>query len=115
LEFTKDGDRLVSSSFDVDSPLVVWRIATGTLERRLPGHRDFICSVALSADDRIVASAAARLDGTVRLWDLELDREVLRLPGHNGEVAIVRFSPNGDFLVTRGRDFTVHVWDVLSD
>ncbi len=79
--------------------------------------------------DRAVGSAATVLRQSLRqtqdrvLWvDADVGRVLLTLRGHTGEVACVRFSPDGrqivggagDGMLDRTRDGTVHVWDATT-
>src|SRR5262249_12600162 len=55
-----------------------WDLATGKLIHTLPGHDWLIHCLAASPNGRHVASASC--DGTVRLWDVEIGKEMARLP-----------------------------------
>jgi cytochrome c553 len=69
-------------------------------------------AAALSPDGRFVAFASA--DKTVRLWDVEGNRDVRRCIGHTASVWSVAFSPNGKRLLSGSKDATLRLWDVES-
>jgi eukaryotic-like serine/threonine-protein kinase len=74
------------------------------------GHtHPLVESVAYAPDSRRVLSSAA--DNTVRLWDTESGKELLRLTGHTGVVHGLAFSADGRRIATAGSDGTVRLWD----
>jgi WD40 repeat protein len=77
--------------------------------RQLRGHAGSVWCVAFSPDGRRAASGGA--DRTLRVWDLEADRQIACLRGHSGEVHCVAFLPDNR-LISGGYDTTVRVWDL---
>ena len=61
-----------------------------------------------SPDGRISAS----IDGdVVTIWDMIEELRVAVCTGHQGEIAVAQFSPDGRRLLTGGKDRTVKIWD----
>ena len=58
---------------------------------------------------RVMLSAPASDDGTARMWD-ESGNLITVLEGHLGSVLVAVFSPDGDYLVTAGRDAKPRLW-----
>jgi WD40 repeat protein len=81
--------------------------------RRYPdfkGHSDWITAVAFSPDGKYLASGSR--DNTVKLWSVELQKEVSTLRGHRYEVSSVAFSPDGKYLASGSGDATIKLWNV---
>lgn len=54
-------------------------------------------------------------DLTIKLWDTGNEyTNVKTLHGHDHSVSAVRFTPDGDMLVSASRDKTIRVWEVAS-
>lgn len=80
----------------------------------LLGHRDQVFSIALSKDGKLLASGSS--DRSVKLWDVATGKVVRDFPNpdlkptfpdepapsHPGWVQAVRFTPDGQFLVSAG-------------
>lgn len=105
LVFTADGRYLV---YDNVKDLVIRDGHTGEITRKLSGHRSTIRSIAVSPDDRYIASGSK--DRTVRVWEIETGREVWSETAHAQETGAVAFSPDGETLATAGGDGFLRLW-----
>ncbi|MFM7846555.1 MAG: eIF2A-related protein, partial [Planctomycetota bacterium] len=84
--------------------------------RQLRGHFDRVQSARLApsglkpGQDALLSTSD---DGSIRLWDLETDTEVLRFVGHNkGSVFDATISPNGEWIASAGYDKRVLLWNL---
>lgn len=67
-------------------------------------------AVAFSADGRRALFASS--DKTVRLWDIQENKELRRFIGHTASVWSVAFSSNGKRAISGSADKTVRLWDI---
>jgi WD40 repeat protein len=75
----------------------------------LEGHTGTVGGVAVSADGRLAASAAA--DGSVRLWWLGRGQQAA-IANTGKALHAVALSPDGKTVATAGAEKVVHLWDV---
>src|SRR4029079_10177412 len=78
----------------------------------LKGHRDYVLSVAFSADGKQLASGSQ--DKTIRVWEAVTGKEVRTLMGHTAAVRSVAFSPDGKQLASGSLDETLKLWVVAT-
>jgi WD40 repeat protein len=69
-------------------------------------------AIAFSRDGRLAAIAAA--DKSVRIFDVEANRDLRRCIGHTASVWCVAFSSDGSRLLSGGKDGSVRLWDVTT-
>lgn len=111
LEFAADGRYLVSSHVD---GFRLWDATGGELRmvKTAGGKGTGLMDLALDPTGRFAATAAGNL---TRLWDLEDGVCLATLEGHGREVSSVRFSSDGQALISGNRDETVQVWELYWD
>lgn len=112
--FSPDGKMLAASGGDGE--IRIWDMTADPLLghwfRLVEGGNGGASSLAFSPDNKILAIASGF---KIQLWDI-VHRQLLGEPltGHRDYILSLAFSPNGETLVSGGRDQTVRLWDVAS-
>ena len=106
IRFSPDGRLMLTSSWDGTTKL--WRV--GSYEELAvfwaPPHCE---DAAFSPDGKLLAISSQ--DNTF-LYDVESQRPVHELRGHQNTVECLAFSPDGRLLATGSHDRTIRLWDV---
>ena len=102
--------------------VVVWDLQTGKewmrvqvekqagmVELRLDERE---VGMAWSPDGRILAVSTIADRGRIQLWEMASRRVRREFTGHQGNVRVLAFSPDGCWLASGSADTTVLVWDV---
>jgi WD40 repeat protein len=74
------------------------------------GNIKRVTCVDLSPDERVAALGLA--DGAIQFLEVESGKEVGHLLGHSGQVKSLKFSSDGNTLVSGGNDRFFKIWDV---
>jgi len=76
------------------------------------GTRDYVRSVAISPDGRLLASGF--LYEGIKIWEVDSGVPIRSLRGHTASVNSIAFSPDSQLLVSGSRDRTIRLWDVYA-
>ena len=69
-----------------------------------------VSALALSRDEKFLITAVG--DNTIRLWDMDMGREVARLSGHKNRITSLAVSPNGLMLASADSGGNVRLWNL---
>jgi WD40 repeat protein len=92
-----------------DGEVVLWNLDGWKETGALPGGAT---AIAFHPAGQILACAS--LNRGVRLWNVEEDRVVVELKGHEDTVTCLAWSPDGKLLASAGEDRVVRLWDGAS-
>jgi WD40 repeat protein len=91
-----------------DGIIHMWDLENGKEIARFKDHTKCIYDVALSSDEKLLASGG--VDHVVRVWNASTGELLTRCEGHSDIVNEVVFAPNGSWLASAAYDGTVRLW-----
>jgi WD40 repeat protein len=75
------------------------------------GETDELFSVALSSDNKIVATGGSL--GIVRIWEYPSMKFLTECKGHSNDITCLKFSPDNKQLISTGNDGLILVWNIF--
>lgn len=108
-----DSDRILVS---LDSPpntlFRIWRISTPRESKTFDGvEAARPTDLAVNLDSSLFATT--HYDHAVRVWDAETCQLRTTLRGHENVAMGVKFTPDGERLISVSRDGTIKIWDAI--
>jgi hypothetical protein len=97
-------------TINADLNPILWDLTTKRRLREFSGYAVQVSSVAISADNNLVASGGLR--GTIKLWNLQEGQQFKTLQGHGSAVQLVAFSNDSKILATGDVENTIKLWDI---
>jgi WD40 repeat protein len=82
----------------------------------LPGHADYVRSIAFSPDGKMIAGAGGgpQRDGEIKIWDARSHQLLKTMRGHKDCIYSVAWSPDGKLLASGSYDRAVKLWDAAT-
>lgn len=116
VNFSPDGQRIAASGYHEIS---LWKIADGSLDRRVQGLSERIYDIAYSADGKWMATASGDPGqfGVARLWTADPNgngKPVRDLAESQDVFFAVAFSPDGKKVAAAGADRIIRVFETES-
>ncbi|NJN41971.1 MAG: WD40 repeat domain-containing protein [Flammeovirgaceae bacterium] len=74
------------------------------------GHTNMATSVSINPSGNLIASSEGA--NMVKIWDIEIRKELYTLPGHQEAVTTMAFHPVANFLASGSNDKSIIVWDL---
>jgi len=110
LAWAKDGSFLAAAggSPALKGEVKIWK-ADGTLQTTINGHSDCIYGLAISPDNKTIATAS--YDKLIKLWDAETGKEIRTLKDHIDAIYALAYTPDGKRLVSGAADRSIKVWN----
>jgi WD40 repeat protein/serine/threonine protein kinase len=109
MTLNRAGTVLVSGSWY--GSLVLWDLATGKMMKTLPKQNKPISTIAINDRSDQVATVTNN-DTRIQLWDVKAGRSNGILKGHTSPVSALKFSHNGNFLISGGEESSIKIWDL---
>lgn len=116
LDFSTDSRNLLSAS--ADQTIKVWSMADGKRLDTLGQPLKAQTATEFSPDNKIIAGGGA--DNRIRVWEF-VSRESTEVNplrnscfAHEGPIVQLKFTPDGNHLVSSSEDKTIKVWDTNS-
>ncbi|VEP11789.1 conserved hypothetical protein [Hyella patelloides LEGE 07179] len=106
----KEGSQLLISG-DEDGIVKLWNLENNTAKpiADLTGHTDSLKTVAISSDNKYIASAG--YDKTIKIWNLK--GELLQsIDAHNLAITDLQFTADNKSLASASWDNTIKLWDI---
>jgi WD40 repeat protein len=109
LQFSPDGKTLAAGNW---FRLSTWDLATGRQETHATEHNGLLTSVAYSPDGRQIATLGRHTDSAIRIVDAHSFQVARRYQAHELCGAMIRFSPDGRWIVSASDDESVRLYDL---
>lgn len=93
-----------------DGAVTLWDLAKRQKVVSMPGHSDWVLSVAIAPNGRVGASGST--DSTVVVWDLKTYQKITTIQGRAYVDSLVAFTADGKFLLTTDSANALQVFQV---
>lgn len=108
LAFSPDGNKIATGCSD--KKLLIHNANTGTEIHSIDAHANWVTGVDWSVNEQIVTCGD---DMFVRLWD-SAGNPIRSMAGHIQAVSCVKFTPDGNYIISGSKDKTIRIWETAS-
>lgn len=109
LQFSPDGKRLAAGGW---FRLHLWDVASGQHQSIATEHGGLLTSVSFSPDGKHIASLGRHTDSAIRIMDAQNFNVERRYQAHELCGAMIRYSPDGRWLVSASDDESIRLYDL---
>lgn len=109
---TFDSTSTLLATGGCDGTIKIWDVVKQYCTHNLKGSSGVVHLVQFHPDISRLQLFSSSLDCGIRLWDLRSSQCVIVLQSHYSAVTALSFSPNGNTMVSSGRDKICTVWDL---
>ncbi len=113
LALSPDNTKFATASWD--GRVRVWDLNSEKVVQTMPHQGIYVHAVAWSPKANVIVTGSADRDGNVKVWNTETGELLYQIRGHEDAVVGVRFSDNGQWLLTCSYDNTATLWKVGAD
>ena len=108
LDFSPDGEKLVSGSTDDTS--IIWDVRAKAPLAQLRGHQGDVNAVRFTSDGSAVVTAGD--DNTLKVWRVSDGALLKTLTGHSDKVVALAISARDGAVASGALDGTIRLWDL---
>lgn len=105
--FSPDSKNLMISFYNLS--IDRYDVATGELRSSIRDDRKTYC-LTVSRDENVLVTG--RVDGVIKLWNLESEQLIGTLVGHDTLITSLSLSSSGQILASKSADGSVKIWNV---
>ncbi|CAJ0915261.1 unnamed protein product [Ranitomeya imitator] len=97
-----------------DSTIKIWDVLKQYCTHNLKGSSGVVHLVQFHPDMSRLQLFSSSMDYKIRIWDLKSSKCLCLLENHYSAVTSLCFSPDGDTMISSGRDKICTVWDLVT-
>jgi len=111
--YSSSGNLIILNGFN--NEILNWDLNTGEYFVLVSNNELIDLVISISPDGTKAAIANYSENNVIYVWDLKLRTVIKRFKGHNKLVKDLKFSPDGNYLVSASEDETIKIWDIQTE
>lgn len=108
LAFSPDGNKIVTGCSD--KKLIIYDAGNAAELHNIDAHANWVNGVDWSSKNEI---ASCGDDMEIKIWDEHI-MPIRTITGHTASVTCVKFTPDGNTIVSGSKDKTIKIWDIAT-